>query len=81
MTMTVLERALAEAASKRRLPSHQICRHIREQAGVTQTAVAHAIGIHRASVARYEAGTRVPRGETLHRYVAVLERLLGQWAS
>jgi DNA-binding XRE family transcriptional regulator len=44
-------------------------------ARLTQAAVARSLGVNRESVARWEAGTRHPRGEVLRRYAALLEEL------
>ena len=50
-------------------------RAIREAAGVSQQRLASELGVHRISVARWEAGDRQPRGELRRRYVKLLRDL------
>jgi transcriptional regulator with XRE-family HTH domain len=57
------------------LPSSELRRHIREQAGLTQQDVAEYLGVTRAAVTRYETGTREPRGQTRDAYQVLLQRL------
>jgi DNA-binding transcriptional regulator YiaG len=59
----------------RRLPSPRIARAIREEAGVSQVALAAELGVHRVTLVRWESGTRRPRGKTLAAYVALLDQL------
>lgn len=68
----------AKLAARRRLPGPEMRRAIRVSAGVTQADVAESIGVARESVARWEAGVRCPRGETLLRYVDLLDELRGE---
>jgi transcriptional regulator with XRE-family HTH domain len=70
----VLERAHAT-----RLPTPEGRRALRIAARLTQSDVGEAIGVDRASVARYEAGRRSPRGDVRRRYAELLERLAGEW--
>ena len=51
---------LAEVKYRRLLPAPQMLRAIRRSAGVTQAAVAEVCGVNRASVSRWESGTRHP---------------------
>ena len=67
---------LIEIQTRRRLPPPQVCRAVRLAAGLTQAAVARACGVNRATVCRWEAGQRTPRGEHLRAFLAVLEELL-----
>lgn len=68
--------ALAEQVKQaRRLPPPAIARGIRDAAGVSQQQVADELGVNRVSVARWELGVRVPRGELRLRYVELLDEL------
>lgn len=60
---------------KRAFPSPAVRRHLRQRAGLTQQDIAKVLGTDRASVARYELGTREPRGEILKRYSELLDAL------
>lgn len=51
---------------------------IRERAGVSQEAVARAVGVERPAISRWEAGLCTPRGKDLERYLAVLEQLAAE---
>jgi transcriptional regulator with XRE-family HTH domain len=59
----------------RRLPTPAVARAIRESAGVSQAALAEELGVDRVTVARWEGGTRRPRGELLRQYVELLEAI------
>ena len=48
---------------------------IRQTANLSQSEVAAAVGVSRAAVSRWEAGTRMPRGEAARRYARLLEVL------
>jgi transcriptional regulator with XRE-family HTH domain len=50
-------------------------RQLRLRAGITQNAIAKAVDVDRATVSRWEAGSRTPAGENLVRYLEVLELL------
>lgn len=63
------------ADARRRLPPPPLRRVIRLRAGLTQKDLAGAIGTTRATIARWELGTRTPRGKLLLAYVTVLELL------
>lgn len=68
--------ALVERARTRaRRPSPAVARAIRQAAGVSQIEVARELGVHPVTVARWEAGTRRPGGETALRYIALLDEL------
>ncbi|HEU5014221.1 MAG TPA: helix-turn-helix domain-containing protein, partial [Roseiflexaceae bacterium] len=47
---------------------------LRTQLTLTQTQLAEQIGVHRRSVQKWEAGESYPKGETLHRMLAVFVR-------
>lgn len=66
---------VAEVRRERQLPAPRTCRLIRLTAGVSQARLATELGIGRVSVARYELGTRKPRGALLARYIELLEAL------
>ena len=66
---------LIEEVRARRLPPRQVARAIRVAAGVTQGRMATELGLHRVTVARWEAGAQVPTGEARERYAHLLERL------
>lgn len=59
----------------RRLPEPPYRRLLRHRAGLTQAALSKAVGRDRSTVAKWEAGTRTPRGTDLANYIAVLDRL------
>jgi DNA-binding transcriptional regulator YiaG len=65
----------AHARLRRRLPSPELRRAIRANAGVTTTEVAEAVGVTRQAVSSWERGTRSPQGGTLRAYLEVLDEL------
>lgn len=68
--------ALAEHVRQaRRLPPPAVARAIRGAADVSQQQIADELGVNRVSVARWELGLRVPRGELRLRYVDLLDQL------
>lgn len=68
--------ALADQVKQaRRLPPPAVARAIRCSVGVTQQQIANELGIDRVTVARWELGQRVPRGELRLRYVGLLDEL------
>jgi transcriptional regulator with XRE-family HTH domain len=70
-----LTRALAQVRLERELPPPSKCRQLRLRAGITQTAVAEVVEVNRASVSRWEAGSRIPTGANLVHYLEVLDLL------
>jgi transcriptional regulator with XRE-family HTH domain len=64
-----------EVLAARRLPSAEIARAIRRDAGVSQLRLAIELGCTRSTVARWELGLRRPRGEMCRRYADVLQEL------
>jgi DNA-binding transcriptional regulator YiaG len=70
-----LEDALQRERLRERLPRPEVCRSLRETAGLTQADVARAVGCQRASVSRWEAGKRRPRGDLADAYIRVVQRL------
>ena len=73
--MDSLDAAIARGRARRRLPSPEARRVLRERAGVTQQDVAAAVGVTREAVSQWEAGRRDPRPPRLARYLEVLDRL------
>jgi transcriptional regulator with XRE-family HTH domain len=71
-----LTNELREAAIRRSLPPAEQRRALREATGISQAALAAELGVSRATLSRWELGTRVPRGELLKRYSDLLRRLL-----
>jgi transcriptional regulator with XRE-family HTH domain len=71
----LLDLALSEARARSSLPEPRLRRLLRDRVGVTQEAVASAVGVSRPAISRYETGAATPRGDRLHRYLAVLQRL------
>jgi transcriptional regulator with XRE-family HTH domain len=71
----VVEEARQRVKSRKALPSFQVCRQIREAAGLTRKEVAEAIGVSIASLAKYETGRRSPRPAVAPRYAELLRRL------
>ena len=69
---------LAEVKYRRLLPAPQMLRAIRRSAGVSQAAVAEVCGVNRASVSRWESGTRHPTGPRLMAYMGLLEQLAAE---
>lgn len=70
--MPLLREALDEVALTRSIAHPSSRRGPREHAGITQQALAGVLGISRAAVSRYEAGTRTPRGARLVAYSEAL---------
>lgn len=69
--MTLVE----EVRRARRLPAPTIARAIREAAGVTQERLAAELGVHRVTLARWEAGAAHPRGSVRAQYADLLAAL------
>jgi DNA-binding transcriptional regulator YiaG len=66
---------VARARAGRRLPPPSLAAAIRRDCGVTQRELAEALGVDRVTVARWEIGEHVPRGEARLRYIEILEQL------
>jgi transcriptional regulator with XRE-family HTH domain len=60
---------------QRQLPSPDAARLIRVLAGVSQRELAQELGVDRVTVARWELGMRVPRGELRAKYARLLREL------
>jgi DNA-binding transcriptional regulator YiaG len=50
-------------------------REIRESAHLSLADIGRSSGVHYSTVARWERGERLPRGEAALRYLALLDRL------
>jgi DNA-binding transcriptional regulator YiaG len=64
-----------ELARVRRLLRSGQAQLIRREADVSQGDVARALGVAPATVSRWEAGTRIPRGQIARNYGRLLEGL------
>jgi DNA-binding transcriptional regulator YiaG len=64
-----------EVRAARRLPAPTMARAIRIAADVSQERIAAELGVHRVTVARWEAGARRPRGQLRLRYAGLLAEL------
>jgi transcriptional regulator with XRE-family HTH domain len=69
---------LLDALRRRDLTRPPFAAAIRRGAGATQDDVASELGVGRVTIARWEAGTRRPRGALRDRYAALLETLAGR---
>ncbi len=66
---------LEELAARPALPSPRTARAIRLAAGVTQDRLAAELGVHRATVERWENGSRTPQRRHRDSYAALLIEL------
>ena len=62
-------------AHVRRLTASGLARSIRIAARVSQSEVAQEAGVTPSAIARWEGGSRLPRGEAALRYLEVLTSL------
>ena len=76
-----MSQLLEDVRKARRLPSPEMRRAIRMEAGVSQTRLAAELGVDRVTLARWESGDRTPRGELLGRYTDLLDELQAAVAS
>ena len=60
---------------RRRLPAPATRRRLRRESGLTLQIVADELGVSHPTIARWELGERVPSGDHLPRYLALLDRL------
>ena len=76
MSMTTDD--LADLARLRHLLADGLARHLREGAGLSLNATAHAVGISRQTLTAWERGTFRPvrEREAALRYLALLDRLM-----
>lgn len=79
--MDVLDQLIEKARTRQRLPDPLVCRSLRLRVPLTQGEMAEAVAdelgrrVSRATVTRWESGSRAPRGPMRAAYVRVLERL------
>jgi DNA-binding transcriptional regulator YiaG len=66
---------IAEVLAAKALPGPSLAREIRRSAGVSRHRLAEELGVHEITVARWETGKRVPRGELRLRYGQLLAAL------
>ena len=64
-----------EVRAELSLPGPDIARQIREAAGVSQSRLAAALGVHSLTVARWESGARIPHGDLRRAYARLLAEL------
>lgn len=74
-TAAGLAGALAAGRLRKRLPPPVIRRLLRESNYLALRHIAAACDVDVATISRWEAGLRTPRGEYLKRYIAVLDQL------
>lgn len=66
---------LDEVRTTRHLPKPALAREIRRAAGVSRDRLADELEVHPVTVARWERGTRSPRGATRLAYARLLVEL------
>jgi DNA-binding transcriptional regulator YiaG len=78
-TTSTLDHLLAQGRARRRQRADpERGRLLRLRAGLTQEDFAALLGVDRSAVAKWERGTRAPRGTVLSAYHALLARLEGE---
>jgi DNA-binding transcriptional regulator YiaG len=75
VSMPAVIEEVQELARVRRLLRSGQAQLIRREADVSQGDVARALGVAPATVSRWEAGTRIPRGQIARNYGRLLEGL------
>ncbi len=73
--MDALDEKLEAARLRRTLPSPEIARLLRRNAGLSRIEVAELLGVSRWSVMRWEEGLASPTPRVRAAYAALLERL------
>jgi DNA-binding XRE family transcriptional regulator len=74
--MLSIDEILHQAAARNvPLPPPPLRRATRTAAGLSQAEVAAVTGVDRATIARWELGTREPRGDLRVTYARVLEAI------
>lgn len=74
-----IDEALTHARARRRLPDPPLRRYLRERAGLSQGALAQAVGVEVSTISRWERGAREPRqGNALAAYLTLLDRLAAE---
>lgn len=64
-----------EVLRARTLPKPATAKMIRVAAGVSQKRLGAELGVHRITVARWEDGSRIPRGSVRAAYADLLNQL------
>ena len=67
--------AVLAIASVRAACTNGRCAQVRTAAGLSQRDLAGAVGVHAATLSRWEGGTRAPHGQAAIRLAAVLDAL------
>jgi transcriptional regulator with XRE-family HTH domain len=70
-----MDNLMEEVRARRRLPEPNMRRAIRKAARVSQKRAGAQIGVTHQAIARYEDGSRTPRGPVLVAYVELLDAL------
>lgn len=73
--MTSISELESKVRARRALPPPDMRRAIRKAAGLTHGDMAEPLGVSRHAIARWEAGTRTPRGPLLQQYGDLLQQL------
>jgi DNA-binding XRE family transcriptional regulator len=79
--MNALDERLEAARLRRGLPSPEIARLLRRNAGLSRAEVAELLGVSRWSVMRWEEGTSSPTPRVAPAYARLLERLAKEVAA
>lgn len=73
-----MSQLIDEVRAARQLPSPHLAREIRRASGLTQGRIADDLGVHPVTLARWEAGTRAPRGAQRLAYARLLAALAAE---
>jgi transcriptional regulator with XRE-family HTH domain len=73
-----IDEVIERSRLRRKLPEPAQRRMLRERVGLSQREIAEVVGVLPSAVSRWEGGSRTPSGESLDRYVGVLERLAAE---
>jgi DNA-binding transcriptional regulator YiaG len=75
---SLMEKLLTEIRNRPVLPPREVCRYIRERAGVSQEALAAVVKVSPSAIIKWEQGTRNPSGLRRDRYAEALRKLCGE---
>lgn len=70
-----MNQLIAQAKALRDLPTPERAKCIRAAAGITQDVLAEEVGVHRVTIARWEAGLTRPGGAPGVKYARLLRQL------
>ena len=73
--MSDIHEVIKRSRRRRRLPTPDVRRLLRQQARLSQEDIAVAMGVSRAAVVRWERGERTPRQPHYDAYVELLDQL------